>query len=651
MNLIFNYKKWYFSLVRLVQSIHLVYDKFDFKSLNKLNFLIPDNSVCQKKLLIILFILTVPFFSNSQATIQIKNNLSSIDVNNSIFICKSDNFNVNDILAIKNLQDSYFIQNTYEKEIGYGFTKQKAWCKLTLNNISDLPTILLHIEQSTIDSLSIYYKTGSDSIIKMPSLGRHVGFFNRPIADRNYVYPINITKNKSTIIYIYSTRKFGNHVLKVKIKSETQFRNYVNIFNIGAGGVVFSFLLAMLLCLILFFIIRDQSYLIFVIFCFITLLLSLADSGIINSFILAPKLQPILNLVTVISYYLVVGFHILFTIELLNIKTYNPWLYRFGLYCFSLFMFGAFLLLFPLPNAIIKFLVEIAYYFVFCMDAYIALVIIIAVRQKQQTAVFYMVGFFLTLLFVSLLLLSNLGVIDKLFKSDDLYYFIPLIEIYSVLIGLCIRFGSNYKEKLLIQKDLNIVQDKIITLQEDERKRIASDLHDEVGNSLAALKTKFLNENRQDDLSKTMKIIDSLRIITHNIMPADFNSTPFDELVANLVSQFATHPTTKFEFQVSGKVVDFNKNKAIALYRILNELITNILKHANASEVHIQLVYHPTSLILSIEDNGKNFEIKKQAKTGIGLKSIFERLAFLDADLDASTDKKGNLLIINLPII
>lgn len=603
------------------------------------------------KIIILLSLFAGLSYQTYCQTILIDKNLTSQDINKNVLMY-NDLADIRKIKQLVRADSCEFTKNLKSQDVSYGFHHQQGWCKFKIRNKGNLLKFFLNIEQSRADTVQLFVLKPNKHLASMRLLGRHLPIDKRIIFDRNYVYPLEIPQNTTYTYYLYSSRKFGLHGCILSLKSELNYAEHFGTSSSQLGFIFGASVITALMGLVLYWFIRERIYLVYSLYCISTLLVGLSDAGCAHSYIYFPAMQPAINIATCISFYLLVGLHIWFTIELLNIKAYKTsWFYILGKGATGLFIGIALLLLLPIPNLLMWWLVYISYYVLFFMDAYIIIAIINGIRQQHPSVYFYMVGFFLTIMLFTILVLANLNIIDEVNNHVDLFYFTPLFEVIVVVFGLVIRFSNSVRDKFIFQKKLYATQRQIITLQEDERTRIARDLHDDVGNSLAALKTKFVYENRLEDTQQTQQIINDLRTITHHIMPANFQEFKLEKMLENLINRFQHHPEITFEFITAGKSRKLDSNRELAIYRIANELITNTLKHSSAKEIVIQMVYQDDFLVVSFEDNGQPFSFDKQVSTEnkIGIKSILARLDFIQAQFSITSDSDGNILIINIP--
>ena len=196
-----------------------------------------------------------------------------------------------------------------------------------------------------------------------------------------------------------------------------------------------------------------------------------------------------------------------------------------------------------------------------------------------------------------------------------------------------------------------VFQRTLIITQENERKRIAEYLHDELGSSLAALKLQLQKSNLEDiEMMDILKVVDKAsedtRNISHNLMPPEFEKTDFHTLLSNYYSRLNTESSIRFHFHCSGQDHHFNKEEELVIYRILMELTNNVLKHSQASEATVQLIYYEKQMELMTEDNGIGLV---NHSDGIGMKNIQSRVNYLNGEMNVDTSKRGTTIIIQIP--
>lgn len=606
-----------------------------------------------KKALYLVFLLLFlrSSFCYSKEVILSDNNQDDIALNLKAYIFKQP-ATVHDINRIVNAPDSSFEKNEYIQEINYGFKQPAAWCKVVIKNTTDHIDWILKVHQARIDSIQLYVKNSKGTLIKYAPTGHFQHIKDRPFYSAHFAHPVRIEKNETVIFYIYTERKFARHAAVLSLHQLTYYRYYDHIFAISIGVICGAILLAVLVGVVLCIFVFDKVYIFYSIYCFCFLVLILGDSGFLHAFLQDPDYQELLNNYNVISYYWIVGWHVLFTVELLSIKNHpQKWVYSLGYGMGTVFCLFAIILIFPIPDVMRWHISLWSYYLVFFTDAYILYAIIIKLFKKELVVYFYLAGFLFTMLAASILMLADLQVLEGINQKTDWFFITPLVEILCMVIGLGIHFSNHVRERLNAQIQLNETQSQIITIQEDERKRIAQDLHDDVGNSLAAVKNMLIQQKETPLIEKEVdNIIQDIRNISHDLMPVDFKEYALTDIVRHTVNKFKGHTQIGFEYDQTGDAVKLNPVTELVIYRIINELISNAIKHSQASHVLIQLIYQEESLVVMVEDNGKGIQPKNSIpKEGIGLKNIRHRVTYIQATLNIESDHKGSLIIVEIP--
>jgi signal transduction histidine kinase len=214
----------------------------------------------------------------------------------------------------------------------------------------------------------------------------------------------------------------------------------------------------------------------------------------------------------------------------------------------------------------------------------------------------------------------------------------------------------------LQQKNKLLALNSMIEGQEAERLRIANDLHDSLGGLLSTVKAHFTTIQKEIEqleqlniTKKTNDLIDEacieVRRISHNMMPHALSISGIEGAVTDLGEQL-----NEQGFQTSVEINNLPKNmeetKKIMIYRLIQEIISNITKHADAKSILIQLIGHNNEVNLIIEDDGKGFNYSEAfKKSGLGLKSINSRVEFLDGTIDWDSKlNNGTSITINIPL-
>jgi ligand-binding sensor domain-containing protein/signal transduction histidine kinase len=203
----------------------------------------------------------------------------------------------------------------------------------------------------------------------------------------------------------------------------------------------------------------------------------------------------------------------------------------------------------------------------------------------------------------------------------------------------------------------------MVAAQEEERRRISRDLHDDVGMKLSALKLilsslyEKSSATRDEEIMSLAQCSESLlsetiqdvRQLLHNLSPGVLEEFGFITAVEGLINKMNKSERTHFTLVTFGMKQRLGKDYELALYRITQELINNTLKHADAEQVSLQIGQRDGKIILMIEDDGKGFDTTSQ-KDGYGLRNLDIRAKLLKGTMTIdSRPGNGTSVLIEIP--
>lgn len=223
----------------------------------------------------------------------------------------------------------------------------------------------------------------------------------------------------------------------------------------------------------------------------------------------------------------------------------------------------------------------------------------------------------------------------------------------------------NQKRISELEKDRQLVAvDSMLKGQEDERSRLAKDLHDGLGGLLSGV--KFSLSNMKDNLvitpdnmavfERSLDMLDTsireLRRVAHNMMPEMLTKFGLDEALKEYCNTINATKLVTVKYQSLGMESRLDQSTEIIVFRIVQELLNNIMKHASATEALVQLIRENNRLNVMVEDNGKGFD---QGLTengdGAGWVNIRSRVDYLKGQLDIHTEAgKGTMVNIEFNI-
>jgi signal transduction histidine kinase/PAS domain-containing protein len=219
-------------------------------------------------------------------------------------------------------------------------------------------------------------------------------------------------------------------------------------------------------------------------------------------------------------------------------------------------------------------------------------------------------------------------------------------------------------------EDLKMLSAQLINVQEDERKKIAQELHDEIGQTLFAMKMnlemtkknlpanleKFEDmKNRLTDTENLLsQTIDQIRNLTTDLRPSMLDDFGLIPALNWYIDNFSKRTNIKVYLKLKNFKPRLSSEVETTFYRIIQEALTNVAKHAQATEVSILLARENSNACLAVEDNGIGFDAKKATfpKDRLGIFSIKERVGLLNGEFEIrSKANRGTKLSIKIPLV
>lgn len=258
------------------------------------------------------------------------------------------------------------------------------------------------------------------------------------------------------------------------------------------------------------------------------------------------------------------------------------------------------------------------------------------------------------------------------FEISRKNYFLVAIS-FLIVVGIIIA-ALYYKRNQLRQKNelqslmmrqQQAVSVAIVEAEEEERKRIARDLHDGVGQMMSAARMnlatllneqeKTLEEENRGRFKNIIKLVDEscreLRTVSHQMMPNSLIKNSLSIALRNFIDKL-DHRALNMQLYTEGLDNRIDLNIESVFYRVIQECVNNVIKHANADRLDISIIRQQDEIVATIEDNGIGFDTTKMEQfEGIGLKNIKTRVAYLDGQIEFdSSIGRGTVVAIHIPL-
>ena len=272
--------------------------------------------------------------------------------------------------------------------------------------------------------------------------------------------------------------------------------------------------------------------------------------------------------------------------------------------------------------------------------------------------------------FLKLNLASTVQKLDKHSKAIDFESEVTNSSSRKIMVECHVSVIDNNKCHSLVK--IHDLTDKIhqeagriatiIKTQEEERNRVASDLHDSIGQQISALKFYFDSIQKQKDeklrillLKKTEALIDNvsdeIRNICFQLMPRSVEKFGIGQSIKQLADLIHFSTGIKFDVKIEEKTNKLDPNVSMSVYRVIQEFVNNSIKHAKCKNIGIHLSIKPKLLTLTMTDDGIGFTNDASLKKGNGIDNINLRIKYLKGELDFNPEKnKGVKLNIAIPL-
>lgn len=548
-----------------------------------------------------------------------------------------------------------------------GFTTSYYWL-VTETDPSLTETMFLEIGSAQINEIH-FYKIFNDQPVLLYTTGDHLPFSSRPIPSVNFTFPLE----KSSRHYLIRINKRNESLqLTYRTQPALKFFEESTELNMTLGIMTGAIVLMLIFGVFLYAITKELVYLFYILYIAAGWIYVWANQGFVYKYIFpdfpwfAARTRPVAALLTIafslhfIKYYVGEAPFAWLRKTLIGI-TYASYLLA---------------LLFLIPNVETK--ASTFGYYVQGILPILASVYIISilitvghqVLNKNRMAMFYLLSIMPIVIFSTLQIFYYSGGMDFsgfLQRYGQATGYVS--EAIILTFGLAYRFNSYKEEKQQLLVNLNKQQVRyakaIITTQENERRKLADQLHDVAGSLLSAArlnlssvreKNYIANEDAKLKLESAENAVSDisniLRNMSHAISPVMLDKVGFRQSIEKIVSIFNAAGKIRFETEILGFETENSGmyEKYSVLYSILYELMNNIAKHANARHALIQVIEHDDSVALIVEDDGVGMMGKSVHETETqGLTAIHSKVHYLGG-LVVMEDAQPHGLIVTIEI-
>jgi two-component system, NarL family, sensor kinase len=233
-------------------------------------------------------------------------------------------------------------------------------------------------------------------------------------------------------------------------------------------------------------------------------------------------------------------------------------------------------------------------------------------------------------------------------------------------VELIFGIAEDITDRHLMQEEMRDLSDRLLTLQIDERRRIAQDLHDSTGQHLTAAhlalarirqgraedRARFIGEALDDANRSIDEARKEIRVLSYLLHPPSIGGAGLSEAIRSFAIGFGKRAGLKIETRIQPQGKEVTDEIAVAFFRICQEALANVHRHAHATKVVVTLEVTGSAITLKVADNGLGFDearLKSGARIGVGIPAMRERMARLGGSVRLYAGKRGTKMVATAP--
>ncbi|MBP93230.1 MAG: hypothetical protein CMC55_03830 [Flavobacteriaceae bacterium] len=232
---------------------------------------------------------------------------------------------------------------------------------------------------------------------------------------------------------------------------------------------------------------------------------------------------------------------------------------------------------------------------------------------------------------------GNIDLLEAKNKLKTQWLIFGSLGLFFLFVFLNVLRSKKFAKKS--QKQQELFSQHILASQEQERNKVAMELHDGVGQQLMLLTRRAKNSEDNTLQELATETLANLRAVSHNLYPVVLKRLGFSQAAQELVNNFDENSDVFFTTEITKIDNRITEEQSLHLYRILQEALQNIIKHAKAKSVTIEIINYKSKIELIIKDNGLGFNYKEilDVANSLGIKSIQERCKMIKANLNINS--------------
>ena len=547
-----------------------------------------------------------------------------------------------------------------QQTLNVGPSASTFWLKFRV--VSKTPTEwFLHVKAPFLKQVDLFTETrpGYDETMQyITNVGSALPYHDRPVLTNQTILPLPLVRKDTATIYL---RVRSNSIIRVPLEISTLQYIYENSQeNDIAHGFYFGLIAALIIYnLFVFISIRERTYLYYVFYIFCVALNISYIKGHFLQFIVPHFPQANHSNYTGSLAFI---FALLFTNSFLNTRYYCPRLRKFGwlivVSCVSIIalsLSGYLLLGFKLNW------ITVGLFLI-----YSNVIGFVVLKQGFKPARQYLLAFTALLAGIIIFMMKDMAILPENWFTEGAYQIGSGLEAVILSFALANKLNTFKREKEITQAEAlaqaTLFSQQLIGSQESERKRVAAELHDSLGQSLGLVKNKVLmikrdaekpelHEKQLKELEEMVtEAIQEVRNISYNLRPLHLELLGITQSLHSLLEDVVETGLIELETDIQNFDNLLTKANEMNVFRIVQESFNNILKHAQATVARIQISKEDAMIAIRIEDNGVGIGPAATEKGGFGMIGIRERLNILNGQIEIlENSPSGTIINIQIP--
>lgn len=559
---------------------------------------------------------------------------------------------------------------TYRQDFGYTTTVHWLYFELETVRKADL---MLEIEYANIDHVELF-EVNNNRIQLLARTGDHYRFSQRPIVNNNYVFPLRLPVSAKAGYYLRFEQSQAILSFFIRLWPRAVFlqvdRDEYFFWGIYIGIVCIICLVTLVMLLAT----KDWIYLWYALYLHFMTMHLFSDAGLGFQY-LWPDLPAINDLAPV---YLYIWLSMIAQITFLqffirqtplNSRVY-PWITAFKV-CVMVALVAVVSIHFAelegRETYFYQFVASATRYFVIVLVLLTALSLYETVRRSDRDQKAPLVQYYTYALIVEFIGYSTVSFIN--FCQDQGWALPVDVQTYVIIgitvfldiiffsFGLAHRYRTFKQTKRILELNLlevkQIAQQRVIDSLEKERQRLAQDLHDEVGATLATAKgylSRLARDEKTTPVLQSQVLLDQasseLRTISHQLMPKHLNQTGLASAIEEAIRKRSSGRIL-VDFISLGQVRPLTPQAEWLILSMAIDLIRNVQQHEGTTEATVQLIYHTDRLNLMVEDNGRS--LSPDGGNDNNWQNLKTKAQFLKADLLVDASEQGHSVVLSVP--